>query len=66
MSIKTRLNKLEVQAGAKPSPEALKIADSAIRLGMIQPEQREQFARDWRGFENLLEGLEEAICETDQ
>lgn len=62
MSIRSRLDKLEVRAGAKPSPEALKIADSAIRLGMIQPEEREQFAKDWRGFENLLEGT----CETDQ
>ena len=62
MSIKTRLDKLEIRAGAKPSPEALKIADSAIKLGMIEEGQREQFARDWRGFEALLEGT----CETDQ
>ena len=65
MSIRSRLDKLEVQAGAKPTPEGLKAADSAIRLGMIQPEEREQFARDWKGFEHALQGLE-ATCEADR
>jgi len=60
MSIKTRLNKLEVQAGTRISAEALRIADSAIMLGMIQPEEREQFAREWRGFEAMLAELSEA------
>ena len=63
MSIKSRLDKLEVRAGAKPSAEALRIADSAIRLGMIAPEQREQFAASWRGFEHALEELQEGTCE---
>ncbi|NCC05340.1 MAG: hypothetical protein EOM37_15190 [Proteobacteria bacterium] len=64
MSIKTRLNKLEVQAGTRISAEALRIADSAIMLGMIQPEEREQFAKNWRGFEHALKGLEVG-CEAD-
>ena len=60
MSHATRLAKLEVQAGTRPSPDALRIADSAIRLGMIQPEQREEFARTWPGFEAVLAEMREA------
>jgi hypothetical protein len=59
MSIKSRLCKLESQAGTRPTAEALRIADSAIKLGMIQPEEREQFAREWRGFEAMLAELSE-------
>lgn len=62
MSIRSRLGRLEIQAGAKPTPEGLKAADSAVKLGMIGEEQREAFAREWRGLENLLETLE-APCE---
>ena len=62
MSIKSRLCKLENQAGTRPTAEALRIAVSAIKLGMIPPEEREQFAKNWRGFEHALERLE-AGCE---
>jgi hypothetical protein len=59
MSIKSRLDKLEIQAGTRPTAEALKAADGAIKLGMIQPEEREAFALSWRGFEAALEGMPE-------
>lgn len=59
MSIKTRLDKLEIQAGTKPSAEALRVADSAIKLGLILQEQREEFARTWPGFEAVLAELRE-------
>lgn len=60
MSIKSRLNKLEIETGARATAEALRIADSAIELGMITPEEREQFAKNWRGFEAMLAELREA------
>lgn len=58
MSIKSRLCKLENQAGTRPTADALRISDSAIELGMIPPEERELFAKNWRGFEHALDGLE--------
>lgn len=65
MSIKSRIDRLEdqVQAGSRPSAEALRVADGAIARGLLEPEQREQFAMNWKGFEHALEGLREATCE---
>ena len=57
MGIKSRLEKLETRAGTRPTADALRIADSAIKLGMIPPEEREQFAKNWRGFEAELAAL---------
>lgn len=59
MSLKSRIYKLENQAGARPTAEALRIADSAIELGLARPEEREEFARCWRGFEAELAELRE-------
>ena len=59
MSLKARLTKLEIASGTRPSAEALRVADSAIKLGMILPEEREEFARTWPGFEAVLAELRE-------
>ena len=48
------LTRLEAQAGMQSTDEALRVADSAIKLGMIPPEEREQFASASRGCEAML------------
>lgn len=62
MSIKTRITRLE-EALVPVSAEAWRIADNAVDRGLIQPEEREEFARSWRGFEVIVRELTEAACE---
>ena len=58
MSIKTRLDKLE-ETLVPISAEAWRVADNAVARGLIAPEQREEFAASWKGFEAGLAQLQE-------
>ena len=59
MSIKTRLTRLE-EALVPISAEAWRVADNAVARGLIRPEEREEFAASWKGFEAVLAELREA------
>lgn len=60
MSIKSRIVRLEEALSGVTSAEALRIADDAVARGLIPPEEREEFAKSWRGFEAIVGELREA------